>query len=488
MALSAIRRRILLAAGGGARARVIGLLACLLALETADTSAIGASAGELQRALNLSHTDVGLLATSGLGVAALFALPIGWLVDRVHRVRLLVASIVLWSLGLVAVGASSSFAMLLATRLAVGAIAGTAWPAVASLTGDFFAPSERSSVYGLILAGELLGTGTGFLVSGNLAMALSWRFAFWVLAPPGIALALVLLRSLPEPDRGGAGRLPVTTDPRASRGTTPGPPIDDEVAARPGLVLRHDPIRMPFMRAARYVLRVPTNRVLILASTVAYFFQAGERTFGLEFVRSHFGLSPGTAMSLLVLLGIGALVGVLSGGRIADRLIRHGHATGRVTVGGLGYLAAAMLLLPGIAVPVLGLAAPALLAGTAALRAAVPPLDAARLDIMHHRLWGRAEGVRTLVRTALQAVAPVTFGLTADAFGGTGVGAGLEDAFLVMLAPLAVSGVIVLLAVRTYPRDVATAVASEKATDSGRRRAPSSARLRRRSASLTGQR
>jgi hypothetical protein len=40
------------------------------------------------------------------------------------------------------------------------------------------------------------------------------------------------------------------------------------------------------------------------------------------------------------------------------------------------------------------------------LAAANPPLDAARLDVMPPRLWGRAEGTRSVVRTGLEALAP----------------------------------------------------------------------------------
>ena len=44
-------------------------------------------------------------------------------------------------------------------------------------------------------------------------------------------------------------------------------------------------------------------------------------------------------------------------------------------------------------------------------------------------------------------------------------GIGLDHAFLIMLVPLIVSGLLLLLlARRTYPRDVATAIASENAT------------------------
>jgi hypothetical protein len=136
-------------------------------------------------------------------------------------------------------------------------------------------------------------------------------------------------------------------------------------------------------------------------------------------------------------------------------------------------VAAAIVILPALLVPSAILAAPLLLLGAASLGAANPPVDAARLDVMPPGLWGRAESVRTFLRTIAQAVAPLALGVLADALGSSGTRtavqgasaraadpAGLQGAFLIALVPLALSGLILLRARRSYPRDVATAMAS----------------------------
>ena len=86
------------------------------------------------------------------------------------------------------------------------------------------------------------------------------------------------------------------------------------------------------------------------------------------------------------------------------------------------------------------------------------PIDAARLDIVPPLLWGRAEGLRSLLRTSAQALAPLIFGVFSGLLGGGR--AGLQWTFLVMLVPLLANGVILLYATRAYPRDVATAAAA----------------------------
>jgi len=95
-----------------------------------------------------------------------------------------------------------------------------------------------------------------------------------------------------------------------------------------------------------------------------------------------------------------------------------------------------------------------------ALSAQNPPIDAARLDIVHPLLWGRAEGIRTFLRTSAQAFAPLLFGAVSDYVLGGGR-SGLQWTFALMLLPLAASAYFLYKALGTYPRDVASVSASE---------------------------
>lgn len=349
-----------------------------------------------------------------------------------------------------------------------------AGPSIASMTGDFFPSDERGRVYGYILTGELVGAGFGFVVAGNLA-ALSWRGAFAVLALPALALAWLVHR-LPEPARGGASWLrPGTEEVPEEPADRPGEPAATGGPARPSraqravlasgvepdprLVLREDPRRMSLWAAVRYVLRVRTNVVLIVASACGYFFFAGVRSFGVEFVKGQDHLGQSTASSLTLALGVGGVAEVLVGGRLGDRLQRRGRFDGRVLVAVVAVLATTALFLPALLTRSVLVALPLLVAAAFALAAQNPPMDAARLDIMPPGLWGRAEAVRSLLRTAAEALAPLLFGVVSEQVFGGGR-AGLRDAFLVMLVPLAGGGLVLLRALRTYPRDVASAAAS----------------------------
>src|SRR3954470_23564562 len=173
------------AVGGPARARVIFLFGAVLALASADAATIGAVAGELQPALHIDNTEVGLLNSVTLLAGALAVLPVGFLVDRYNRIQMLAFSIFMWSAAMLWCGIASSYGNLLLARVALGAVTATAGPAIASLTGDYFPARERGRVYGYILGGEVAGTAVGFIISGSISSALSWRWAFFAIAVPG---------------------------------------------------------------------------------------------------------------------------------------------------------------------------------------------------------------------------------------------------------------------------------------------------------------
>ncbi|HET9075833.1 MAG TPA: MFS transporter [Acidimicrobiales bacterium] len=458
------RRKLDEVLGGSERSHVILVLAAILALSSADASTVGASATELRHGLHIGNAEVGLLVSVSAAVGAVASVPFGVLVDRFRRITLLTAIIVLWGVAMVASSVVRSFGDLLLVRLFLGFVTAGAGPAVASLVGDYFAAEERGRIYGYILAGELLGAGVGFFITGDVA-AISWRAAFFILSIPAFFLAWQV-RRLPEPARGGAGSHEASV---IGGGPAPGPEMTETqrqalaqgVAPDPRLILRSDPRRMNIIEATRYVLRVRTNMVLIVSSACAYFFMTGVQTFGLEFVHTQFGVGTVLASLLMLVVGTGAVLGVLLGGLAGDAWVRRGRIEGRMLVAGIAATATAFLFVPPLLTHGPMTALPYITAAAFCLTAQNPTLDAARLDIMPPLLWGRAEGIRTLLRAGSQSLAPVIFGGVSDLLGFTHQG--LRYTFLIMLLPLVASGIILLRGSRHYATDVATAAASRPA-------------------------
>jgi MFS family permease len=465
--------------GGPARSRVIIVLGGVLALSSADTATVGASATSLRHALHISNADIGLLVAVNAVVAALASVPFGVLADRVRRTTTLGITIVVWGGCMVWSATASSFSHLLMTRLFLGIATASAGPFVASMLGDWFASAERGKIYSYVLTGELLGAGLGFAVTGDVA-ALSWRAAFVLLAIPAFIVAWAVF-SLPEPVRGGGGAIApgAKTIPRFATAmpTDAGDLAEEQlleetdaqrVSREKGVapdyanVLTEDPRRMGIVRATRYILSIKTNTVMIAASACGYFYLAGVQTFGAELVHQQYGLNQALANLLILLLGLAAVVGVLLGGRIGDLLLKRGYINGRLMVAAVTAAIAAIAFVPALLTHQVRHAIPFLILAAFGLSAQNPPLDAARLDIMVPLLWGRAEGIRTFLRTAAQALAPLMFGAMADVLFGNHHGA-LDWTFLIMLLPLFASSYFLFRAMPTYATDVATAAAGAAA-------------------------
>ena len=170
------------------------------------------------REFQLSDSQLGLLA--GLAYAIPFALagiPLGMLVDRVNRVRLLTVLVTVWS-GLTAMAAfATGFWTLLLARVGVAAAESGATPTNVSIISDQLPATRRATALGVYYMGPSLGTIVGFSVAGAVATSYGWRAGFLVAGLPGLLLALLLWRTVREPPRSSrpgrpdGGRSPACT-------------------------------------------------------------------------------------------------------------------------------------------------------------------------------------------------------------------------------------------------------------------------------------
>jgi MFS family permease len=215
--------------------------------------------------------------------------------------------------------------------------------------------------------------------------------------------------------------------------------------------------RLGLIKTIRLLLSIKTNTVLIIASAFGYFYLSGVETFAVEFAKDQYGVNQALANLLLLILGAGAIIGVLVSGPLSDRLLRRGRLNARIGTTAIMATIATVFFVPALLTRNVTTALPYLTVAAFGLAAQNPPIDAARLDIVPAVLWGRAEGLRSALRTAAQSLAPLCFGGLSDLAGGHR--GGLQLAFLVMLLPLGANAFLLFRAMRTYPGDVATAAA-----------------------------
>ena len=162
-----------------------------------------------------TDTQMGLLSSAFTWIYALAALPLGFLVDRTNRTRLVAVGIALWSAATVWTGTARGFATLFAARASVGVGEAVLSPAAFSMIGDSF-PKERRglpiAVYSmaLVIGASIANLLSGGIIKwartvGDVALPLvgevaTWQFIFIVVGLPGFALAVAFL-FLREPPR-----------------------------------------------------------------------------------------------------------------------------------------------------------------------------------------------------------------------------------------------------------------------------------------------
>lgn len=152
--------------------------------------------------LRLSDTALGFLGSSFMLCYMLSAPLLGWLGDRLSRVRLAAVGLLVWSLATSLAGFANGYRALLAARTCVGigeASFGTVSP---GLVADYFPRERRGRVLAWFYLAIPVGSALGYLLGGTIGARFGWHAAFLLVGLPGLIIALPLC-FLREPARGG---------------------------------------------------------------------------------------------------------------------------------------------------------------------------------------------------------------------------------------------------------------------------------------------
>ena len=160
-----------------------------------------------------AYEKAGLLTTAFLVSYMLTAPIFGWFADRSSRWTLIGLSVALWSLASGATGLATTFGGLLLTRAFLGIGEAGYGPAAPTILSDLYPVGQRGRVLSWFFMAIPVGSALGFAFGGLLHHYLGWRWAFFLVTPPGLLLAW-LCRRMPEPRRLSpvAGKAPSVAD------------------------------------------------------------------------------------------------------------------------------------------------------------------------------------------------------------------------------------------------------------------------------------
>ena len=140
---------IALAPKSGFRSALPSLLALTLAMTIgfAMMGSFGTVQESVKAELGLSDASLGAIQGVSAGLAlVVFSIPVGLLVDRFNRVRLMIALALVWTLGTVLTAVSQGAVMLFIARVLTATGVTGALTAALSLTADLCLPAQRGRV------------------------------------------------------------------------------------------------------------------------------------------------------------------------------------------------------------------------------------------------------------------------------------------------------------------------------------------------------
>src|SRR5437868_696475 len=136
-------------------------------------------------------TKTGLLGDAFFVTYMVSAPILGLLADRFSRWIIIGSAVILWSVASGGSGLAATFAILFATRVCVGIGEGGYGPAAPTILADLYPIERRGLIMAIFCAAISVGSALGYVIGGSIGAHLGWRWAFYVVAPPGLLLGLL---------------------------------------------------------------------------------------------------------------------------------------------------------------------------------------------------------------------------------------------------------------------------------------------------------
>jgi MFS family permease len=173
---------------------VVALAATLSVIVFVDRTCMSQAKVSIAGDLGLSSVQMGYVFAAFTTAYALFEIPGGWLGDLIGPRKVLTRVVLFWSFFTAATGRVWNLASLLMTQFLFGAGEAGAIPNLAKTFTRWLPVRERNRAVGIMwLCSRWGGAATPILVVAIISLV-GWRWAFAVLAVPGIVWAVVFYR------------------------------------------------------------------------------------------------------------------------------------------------------------------------------------------------------------------------------------------------------------------------------------------------------
>lgn len=244
--------------------------------------------------LLLTDTQMGLLTGFAFSLFyACFAIPVARWGDRGIRRSILSLALTVWSLATAMTGLCQNFIHFLLSRIGLGLGQAGGFSISNALISDYFSIERRSLAMGAFMVGGIFGGLLGMIGGGWITEYYGWRAAFIAAGLPGLGLAVLIRLTMREPSRGHAD----------------------------GIVNAEAP--PPMLEAIGRLWRKKSYKHILIGFAISSMTGSGIRLWMPAFLMRHLDLTVAqVGLSIGIASGVGAVIGIIGGGILANYLIR----------------------------------------------------------------------------------------------------------------------------------------------------------------------
>lgn len=311
---------------------VTGMLVVFQVINFADKAVIGLVADPAMRELHLSASEYGFIGSSFFFLFAVSSIVVGFVAGKVSTQHILLTMGLAWAVVMFPILLGAGAAVLLVSRILLGAAEGPATPISLQHVHAWFTPRDRGLPSNMVAIGSTLGP---VLAAPALAWviahpAFGWRWAF------GLLGIIALLWSLAWKFVGQDGpfghrtdnvggevvRPPQTTTPAQNTSTHPQEvPVQVTDPQADSVVGRSDTLTVVSMRA---MLRTPMFVVAVLTGAGCFWAMGYLTTWAPKYLQAVVHISPVKVSLVFTLPWIVGAVALLGLGYLSRRMMRAG--------------------------------------------------------------------------------------------------------------------------------------------------------------------
>ncbi len=422
---------------------VVGVFFVFMLLHQADKLLIGPLTTPIMAYFKINRTQMGLVNTGALIIGAL-AYPLwGYLYDRFSRAKLLALASFLWGSSTWLSAIAPTFPTFLVTRASTG-IDDSSYPGLYSLVSDYFSPSARGKIFGLLELSQPIGYLLGMVLGLFLGGAVGWRGVFYITGSLGVVMAAVIFFGVREAPRG---------------------------QSEPEMEGLEETGQYRFtLKAAKDLFKKPTLVILFIQGFFGVFPWTVITFWIFNYLETERGYSESEVFLTMVVAVLVLAAGYPLGGALGDWAFKR-SPRGRAIVAGTAVLMGAILFTITLNVPVeaRGLFLVMLSLTAIFIPMAAPNVVSTVHDVTLPEVRSSALSIQYLIESSGAAFAPTLAGLIADHYN-------LKTAFLIICVfTWLICGVFYLAVALVIPRDVAKLRGEMRARAEQERDAASSA-------------